>query len=110
LLKLVENADDQAAADPSLLRILARAHHIQARLSQNPKLTVHDIAREAFCKFPRAPFSVARNFWLCLAPAAGSVPEKSQPRNGAGEIFTAAAAESVPETVSAANRLATQDQ
>ena len=43
---LVENADDQTAADPSLLRIIARAHHIQARLSQNPKLTVHDIARE----------------------------------------------------------------
>ena len=43
---LVENADDQTAADPSLLRIIARAHHIQARLSQNPKLSVHDIARE----------------------------------------------------------------
>ncbi len=43
---LVENADDQTAADPSLLRILARAHHIHARLSQCPKLTVHDIARE----------------------------------------------------------------
>ncbi|HEY8007160.1 MAG TPA: recombinase family protein [Methylocella sp.] len=43
---LVENADDQTAADPSLLRIIARAHHIQARLIQNPKLTVHDIARE----------------------------------------------------------------
>ena len=43
---LVENADDQTAADPSLLRILARAHHIQARLIQNPALSVHDIARE----------------------------------------------------------------
>ncbi|MGA9726513.1 MAG: hypothetical protein WBD78_13065, partial [Methylocella sp.] len=43
---LVENADDQTTADSSLLRILARAHHIQARLIQNPKLTVHDIARE----------------------------------------------------------------
>jgi site-specific DNA recombinase len=43
---LVENADDQTPADPSLLRILARAHHIQARLIQNPKLTVHDIACE----------------------------------------------------------------
>jgi hypothetical protein len=29
-----------------LLRILARAHAIQARLIQNPKLSVHDIARE----------------------------------------------------------------
>src|ERR1019366_4585125 len=43
---LVENADDQTAADPNLLRIMARAHHIQARLIQNPKLSVHDIARE----------------------------------------------------------------
>jgi site-specific DNA recombinase len=43
---LVENADDQTSADPSLLRILARAHHIQARLYQNPKLSVHDIARD----------------------------------------------------------------
>src|SRR5450759_4429732 len=43
---LVENADDQTAADPSLLRIRARAHAIQARLIQNPKLSVHDIARE----------------------------------------------------------------
>ena len=42
---LVENSDDQTA-DPSLLRIIARAHDIQARLNQNAKLTVHDIARE----------------------------------------------------------------
>ena len=33
---LVENADDQTPADPSLLRIIARAHHIQARLIQTP--------------------------------------------------------------------------
>ena len=32
-------------ADPSLLRVIARAHDIQARLIQNTKLTVHDIAR-----------------------------------------------------------------
>src|ERR1700680_2511864 len=43
---LVENADDQTAADPSLLKIIARAHHIQARLIHNTKLTMHDIARE----------------------------------------------------------------
>jgi hypothetical protein len=43
---LVENSDDQTPADPSLLRIIARAHHIQARLIHNTKLTMHDIARE----------------------------------------------------------------
>lgn len=46
LRMLVENTDDQTSADPSLLRIIARAHHIQARLIQNTKLSVHDIARE----------------------------------------------------------------
>jgi hypothetical protein len=43
---LVEGAGAQTAADPSLLRVIARAHDIQARLSQNTDLTVHDIARE----------------------------------------------------------------
>jgi len=42
---LVENSDDHTAADPSLLRIIARAHDIQARLIQDTKLTVHDVAR-----------------------------------------------------------------
>jgi site-specific DNA recombinase len=43
---IVENSDDQSAADPSLLRIIARAHDIQERLIRNTELTVHDIARE----------------------------------------------------------------
>ena len=43
---LVEGSNDQTAADPGLLRIVARAHDIQARLSQNTELTVHDVARE----------------------------------------------------------------
>jgi site-specific DNA recombinase len=43
---LVENADEQTAVDPSLLRIIARALDIQGRLGQNSKLTVRDIARE----------------------------------------------------------------
>ena len=34
------------AADPSLLRIVARAHDIQDRLNQNTQLTVNDIALE----------------------------------------------------------------
>jgi len=43
---LVENFVDQTAADPGLLRIVARAHDIQARLIANTDLTVHDIARD----------------------------------------------------------------
>jgi site-specific DNA recombinase len=41
---LVDN--DNTAVDTSLLRIIARAHDIQARLNQNTELTVHDIAHE----------------------------------------------------------------
>jgi DNA invertase Pin-like site-specific DNA recombinase len=43
---LIEGANDQTAADPSLLRVIARAHDFHGRLSQNTDLTVHDIARE----------------------------------------------------------------
>jgi hypothetical protein len=43
---LVENAHDQTPADPSLLRIIARAHDIHGRLIQNTELTVHDVARD----------------------------------------------------------------
>jgi site-specific DNA recombinase len=60
---LVENADDQTPADPSLLRILARAHHIQARLIQNPKLTMLDIAREEQVSAPYL-YSLLRLPWL----------------------------------------------
>ncbi len=42
---LVENSDGHTTADRSLLRIIARAHDIQARLVQNSMLTVHDVAR-----------------------------------------------------------------
>jgi hypothetical protein len=42
---LVEGADDKAEIDTSLLRVVARAHDIQRRLSQNTELTVHDVAR-----------------------------------------------------------------
>ena len=43
---LVEGTVEKTAADPSLLRVIARAHDIQGRLNQNTDLTVHDVARE----------------------------------------------------------------
>jgi site-specific DNA recombinase len=43
---LVDDPGDGASIDMSLLRIVARAHDIQARLTENTALTVHDIARE----------------------------------------------------------------
>jgi len=43
---LVENTVDQTKADPAQLRIVARAHDIQARLTQNTDLSVHAIASQ----------------------------------------------------------------
>lgn len=60
---MVETADDRAAPDPSLLRILARAHHVQARLVQNPTLTVHDVAREESVSAAHL-YSILRLPWL----------------------------------------------
>jgi hypothetical protein len=43
---LVDDPDDKQAPDMGLLRIVARAHAIQARLIENTSLSVHDVARE----------------------------------------------------------------
>jgi site-specific DNA recombinase len=43
---LVDNAENQAEADPGLLRIIARAHDLQERLMQNSDLTVPAIASQ----------------------------------------------------------------
>jgi site-specific DNA recombinase len=55
---LVENANDQTLADPGLLRIIARAHDIQARLTQSTDLTLHAIASQerANLKSRESPF------------------------------------------------------
>jgi len=41
---VVHNADDRTAADPALVRIVARAHDFRERLLQDPNLTVPAIA------------------------------------------------------------------
>jgi hypothetical protein len=43
---VVNNADDRTAADPGLLRIVARGHDFQERLIQDPDLTVPAIASQ----------------------------------------------------------------
>ena len=42
---VVQSSEDQRAPDPALLRALARAHDFRERLTKNPNLTAHDIAR-----------------------------------------------------------------
>jgi hypothetical protein len=43
---VVGGHNGEAAADPSLLRIIAQAHDIQARLIQDTRMSVHDVARQ----------------------------------------------------------------
>jgi hypothetical protein len=43
---LIDGSNDNSDPDMSLLRIIARAHDIHARLAEDTKLTVHDVARE----------------------------------------------------------------
>jgi hypothetical protein len=60
---LVEGADDQVEIDPSLLRLIARAHDIQERLNQNTDLTVHGVAREERVT-PAYIYALLRLPWL----------------------------------------------
>ncbi|MEZ0281809.1 MAG: hypothetical protein ACAH19_11050, partial [Methyloceanibacter sp.] len=41
-----DNGQDEASADPGLIRIVTRAHDIQARLMQSTGLTLHAIASQ----------------------------------------------------------------
>jgi hypothetical protein len=75
----VQNSDDQGSPDPSLLRILARAHDIQTRLTQSPDLSVHNIARTE--KVTAAYiYSVLRLPWLAPDITAAIVNGRSPPQ------------------------------
>ncbi len=67
---LVENSDDHTPADPSLLKIIARAHDIQARLIANTELSVNDIARKERVS-PAYIYCLLRLPWLApdITPA-----------------------------------------
>jgi site-specific DNA recombinase len=76
---LVENADDPAAADPSLLRILSRAHDVNARLIQDPKLTVHDVARAEKVSAAHL-YTILRLAWLAPDITTSIVNGRKPPR------------------------------
>jgi hypothetical protein len=60
---LVEDSDDNRSPDMSLLRVVARAHDVQGRLSEDTTLTVHDIAREQHVT-PKYLYILLRLRWL----------------------------------------------
>ena len=83
---LVENSDDQMAADPSLLRIIARAHDIQARLVQNTTLTVHEIACAEGVSAAYI-YTVLRLPWLAPDITAAIVNGRQPPRLNAKKLM-----------------------
>ena len=60
---LVEDSDDNRPPDMSLLRVIARAHDVQRRLSEDTTLSVHDIAREQRVT-PKYLYILLRLRWL----------------------------------------------
>ena len=60
---LVDNSQDSRSPDLSLLRVVARAHDVQRRLSEDTTLTVHDIARDEKVT-PDYLYIVLRLRWL----------------------------------------------
>jgi hypothetical protein len=76
---LVQNSDDRRTADPSLLRILARAHDIQTRLMQSPDLSVHDVARGERVTAAYI-YSILRLPWLAPDITAAIVNGRSPPQ------------------------------
>jgi site-specific DNA recombinase len=60
---LVEDSDDKRPPDMSLLRVVARAHDVQRRLSEDTTLTVHDIAQEQRVT-PKYLYILLRLRWL----------------------------------------------
>ena len=83
---LVENSGDQQATDPSLLRIIARAHDIQARLVQNTKLTVHDVARDERVSAAYI-YNLLRLAWLAPDITAAIVNGRQPPQLNAKKLM-----------------------
>lgn len=77
---LVENSDDQTPADPSLLRIIARAHDIQTRLIANTELAVHDIAREERVSGAYI-YSILRLPWVAPDITAAIINDRNPPQH-----------------------------
>jgi hypothetical protein len=83
---LVENAGDQTSPDPSLLRILARVHDAQARLIQNPTLSVHDIAREEHVSAAYL-YTLLRLRWLAPDITAAIINGRKPPQLTAQQLM-----------------------
>jgi site-specific DNA recombinase len=83
---LVDDPSDRTSIDMSLLRIVARAHDIQARLCQDTSLTVHDIAREEGITAAYV-YTLLRLPWLAPGITAAIVNGQQPPQLNAKKLM-----------------------
>ena len=83
---VVQNANDQRPPDPALLRVLARSHDIQTRLTQNPDLSIHDIARDENVTAAYI-YSILRLPWLAPDITDTIVNGRQPPRSTARKLI-----------------------
>jgi hypothetical protein len=87
---LVGDADLARSPDPSLLRILARAHDVKAGLIETPQLSVRDIAREQNLSAAHL-YMVLRLAWLAPDVVASIVEGRHPPQLSAKTLMRLAA-------------------
>jgi hypothetical protein len=83
---IVQNVENQRAPDPALLRALARAHGLQARLIRDPHLSAHDIARAEGVSAAYI-YATLRLAWLAPDIVEAIVNGRQPPRLTATELF-----------------------
>jgi len=83
---LIDGQDDAAAADPSLLRVIALAHDIQTRLIQDTGLSAHDIARQEHVSAAYI-YTLLRLPWLAPDITTAIVNGKQPPQLSANQLM-----------------------
>ena len=87
---LIDGADRTPSPDPSLLRMLARAHAVKTRLVENPELSAHDIAREEQLSAAHL-YMVLRLAWLAPDIVSSIVDGRQPPQLSAKTLMRRAA-------------------
>ncbi len=83
---VVQNAENQRAPDPALLRALARAHDFRERLMRDPHLSAHDIAQAEGVSAAYI-YATVRLAWLAPDIVDAIVNGRQPPRLTATELF-----------------------
>jgi hypothetical protein len=87
---LFDGTDRAPSPNPSLLRMLARAHKVKTRLIENPELSAHDIAREEQLSAAHL-YMVLRLAWLAPDIVSSILDGRQPPQLSAKTLMRRAA-------------------